>query len=42
MVDGRHAVGGDHLLVYATVQQGNLLAPNGMPAINHRKSGHQY
>ncbi|MBE9113889.1 diflavin flavoprotein [Nodosilinea sp. LEGE 07298] len=33
---------GDHLLIYATVQQGELLAPSGMPAINHRKSGHQY
>ncbi|MGG6238802.1 diflavin flavoprotein [Nodosilinea sp. AN01ver1] len=33
---------GDHLLIYATVHQGELLAPGGMPAINHRKSGHQY
>ncbi|MBE9137354.1 diflavin flavoprotein [Nodosilinea sp. LEGE 07088] len=33
---------GDHLLVYATVRQGELLAASGMPAINHRKSGHQY
>jgi flavorubredoxin/flavin reductase (DIM6/NTAB) family NADH-FMN oxidoreductase RutF len=33
---------GDHLLVYASVQQGELLTPSGMPAINHRKSGHQY
>ena len=33
---------GDHLLIYATVHQGKLLAPGGMPAINHRKSGRQY
>ncbi|MEO0539054.1 MAG: diflavin flavoprotein [Cyanobacteria bacterium P01_A01_bin.123] len=33
---------GDHVLIYATVQQGDLLAASGMPAVNHRKSGHQY
>ncbi|MGB3138615.1 MAG: flavin reductase family protein [Nodosilinea sp.] len=33
---------GDHVLVYATVQQGNLLATSGIPAINYRKSGHQH
>lgn len=33
---------GDHVLIYATVQHGDLLAASGMPAVNHRKSGHQY
>jgi flavin reductase (DIM6/NTAB) family NADH-FMN oxidoreductase RutF len=33
---------GDHALIYATVQQGELLATSGIPAINHRKSGKQY
>ncbi|MBE9110568.1 diflavin flavoprotein [Nodosilinea sp. LEGE 07298] len=33
---------GDHTLIYATVEGGDLLAPNGIPAINHRQSGHQY
>jgi len=33
---------GDHLLIYGTVHQGNLLAPSGMPAVKHRQSGHRY
>lgn len=32
----------DHSLLYARVQQGDLLASDGRPAINHRKSGNQY
>ncbi len=32
----------DHYLIYARVDQGDLLTPSGMPAVNHRKSGNQY
>lgn len=33
---------GDHWLIYAVVQAGNLLQDNGLTAIQHRKSGQQY
>jgi flavorubredoxin/flavin reductase (DIM6/NTAB) family NADH-FMN oxidoreductase RutF len=33
---------GDHWLIYATVQQGDVLAPEGVTAIIHRKSGCSY
>lgn len=33
---------GDHTLIYATVERGDLLAPSGIPAISHRQSVHQY
>lgn len=33
---------GDHVLIYATVQAGQVLQPNGITAIRHRKSGGQY
>jgi len=33
---------GDHWLVYAVVENGNLLEPTGMTAINYRKSGSHY
>lgn len=32
---------GDHWLVYATVNQGEVLSPEGVTAIQHRKSGRQ-
>lgn len=40
-VVGQSAVG-DHLLIYGTVHQGNVLAPGSMPAVKHRQSGHRY
>lgn len=33
---------GDHWVVYATVDNGQMLQPMGMTAIHHRKSGSQY
>ncbi|MBE9175414.1 diflavin flavoprotein [Synechocystis salina LEGE 06155] len=33
---------GDHVLIYATVQAGQVLQPNGITAMRHRKSGGQY
>ncbi|MDB9525116.1 diflavin flavoprotein [Oscillatoria sp. CS-180] len=33
---------GDHQLIYAKVLTGNLLEADGMPALQHRKSGSQY
>jgi flavorubredoxin/flavin reductase (DIM6/NTAB) family NADH-FMN oxidoreductase RutF len=33
---------GDHWLLYAIAQQGNVLQPNGVTAIHHRKSGTHY
>jgi flavin reductase (DIM6/NTAB) family NADH-FMN oxidoreductase RutF len=33
---------GDHWLLYAVIENGKVLAPTSMTAINHRKSGSQY
>lgn len=33
---------GDHWLVYAVVDNGKLLQPNGITAVHHRKSGNHY
>jgi flavin reductase (DIM6/NTAB) family NADH-FMN oxidoreductase RutF len=33
---------GDHWLLYAIAQQGNVLQPDGITAIHHRKSGTHY
>jgi flavin reductase (DIM6/NTAB) family NADH-FMN oxidoreductase RutF len=33
---------GDHWLLYATVDTGKVLNPNGVTAIHHRKSGTHY
>ncbi|MFM2312752.1 MAG: hypothetical protein RLZZ04_2028, partial [Cyanobacteriota bacterium] len=33
---------GDHWLLYAIAQQGNVLQPDGVTAIHHRKSGTHY
>lgn len=33
---------GDHWLVYATVEDGKVLNPDGVTAIHHRKSGNHY
>ena len=33
---------GDHWLVYAVAEQGNVLDPNGATAVHHRKSGSHY
>ena len=33
---------GDHWLLYALAEQGNVLQPNGITAIHHRKSGTHY
>ncbi len=33
---------GDHWLLYAVAQQGNVLQPDGVTAIHHRKSGMHY
>jgi flavin reductase (DIM6/NTAB) family NADH-FMN oxidoreductase RutF len=33
---------GDHQLIYARVNHGQLLARDGVTAIQHRKSGSQY
>ena len=33
---------GDHWLLYAVAEQGNVLQPNGVTAIHHRKSGTHY
>jgi flavorubredoxin/flavin reductase (DIM6/NTAB) family NADH-FMN oxidoreductase RutF len=33
---------GDHWVVYAIVENGKLLEPNGMTAVHHRKSGNHY
>ncbi len=33
---------GDHVLIYATVQAGQVLQSNGITAMRHRKSGGQY
>ena len=33
---------GDHWLLYAVAQQGNVLQPDGITAIHHRKSGTHY
>ena len=33
---------GDHWLVYAVVENGKLLEPNGVTAVHHRKSGSTY
>jgi flavin reductase (DIM6/NTAB) family NADH-FMN oxidoreductase RutF len=35
-------VAGDHQLIYARVNHGQLLAQEGVTAIQHRKSGSQY
>lgn len=33
---------GDHWVIYATVDNGKLIKPNGVTAINHRKTGTHY
>lgn len=33
---------GDHWLIYAVVERGNLLEPNALTAVHHRKSGGHY
>ena len=33
---------GEHLLIYATVTAGTLLEPDGLTAVQHRKTGSQY
>ncbi len=33
---------GDHWLLYALVENGKVLEPTGVTAVNHRKSGNQY
>ncbi len=33
---------GDHWLIYATVENGKVLQPNGLTAVHHRKSGSHY
>lgn len=37
-----HMPAGDHQLIYAKVESGQLLAEAGVTAIQHRKSGSQY
>lgn len=37
-----HMPAGDHQLIYAKVESGQLLAENGVTAVQHRKSGSQY
>jgi flavin reductase (DIM6/NTAB) family NADH-FMN oxidoreductase RutF len=33
---------GDHWVVYATVDNGKLIKPDDVTAINHRKTGNHY
>jgi len=37
-----HMPAGDHQLIYAKVESGQLLAEDGVTAVQHRKSGSQY